>query len=88
MKKEKPFPDNPYSQRNLIKFFLDYVRGFSETDGNFKRNLKKQMEVLESQVLVQYEADKRGIPLLQYRDELEKEDKRRGRPGNRFPSSQ
>mgnify|MGYP001170432570 CR=1 FL=1 len=88
MKKEKPFPDNPYSQRNLIKFFLDYVRGFSETDGNFKRNLKKQMEMLESQVLVQYEADKRGIPLLQYRDELEKEDKRRGRPGNRFPSSQ
>ena len=88
MKKEKPFPDNPYSQRNLIKFFLDYVRGFSETDGNFKRNLKKQMEMLESQVLVQYEADKRGIPLLQYRDELEKEDKRRGPPGNRFPSSQ
>ena len=46
------------------------------------------MENLESQVLVQYEADKRGLSLLQYRDELEKQDKRRGRPGNRFPSSQ
>ena len=88
MNEKKPFPDNPYSQRNLIKYFLDYVKSFSETDGNFKKNLKKQMENLESQVLVQYEADKRGLSLLQYRDELEKEDKRRGRPGNRFPSSQ
>ena len=58
--------DNPYSQRNLIKYFLEYVKSFSETDGNFKRNLKKQMENLESQVLVQYEADKRGISQCVY----------------------
>ena len=33
MKKEKPFPDNPYSQRNLIKYFLAYQKRMKTLKG-------------------------------------------------------
>jgi len=78
---------DPYSMRNLVDYFYAWTHQ-SETPGNFKNNLKRTLKNLEEMVLIEYEADQRGISRNEYLDELYSQDKRRGVPGYRFPPSQ
>jgi hypothetical protein len=79
---------DPYSMRNLVDYFYAWTHQQSETPGNFKNNLKRTLKNLEEMVLIEYEADQRGISRNEYLDELYSQDKRRGVPGYRFPPSQ
>jgi hypothetical protein len=54
--------------KDLLDKIYSTIHRVSDTEGNFKRNLKKYLEDIEDHVLNQYEADKSGVPVKDYVD--------------------
>ena len=53
---------------DLLDKIYRTINGVSDTEGNFKKNLKQYLQDIEDHVLNQYEADKRGVPYKDYVD--------------------